>query len=130
MDATPVAIIEGQSFQLRMNQTAFLPTSNLYVTFQSISEDSRCPEANPKTGKSVACFWSGQVTANIQVSMNNGQTNQTVKLTLPGSVNTKTVSKDTVGNYQLEVKQILPRAIIDESIAPGDYVVTLVLTKA
>ncbi len=125
----PGPISLGQPFDLKEGQSATLPGSNLTVKFATISEDSRCPDSNPKTGKSVACFWSGQVTANIEVSENSG-TAQTVKLTLPGSVNTKTVSKDKVGNYQLEVKQILPHAIIDEAIAPGDYIVTLVVTKA
>lgn len=127
MDATPVPIVQGQPFQLKMNQTAFLPTGNLYVTFLRISEDSRCPDANPKTGKSVACFWAGQVTANIEVR-ETGQASQTVKLTLPGSVNINTTSKAKIGNYQIEVKQILPRAIIDIEINPADYVVTLVVS--
>lgn len=129
MDATSVPIMQGQSFQLKMNQTAFLPADDLYITFLSISEDSRCPEANHGTGKSVACFASGQVTADIKVTMNNGQASQTVKLTLPGSVNTNTASKVTMGNFQLEIKEILPRAVIDDDIAPGDYIVTLVVTK-
>jgi hypothetical protein len=127
-DATPVPIIQGQPFQLKMNQTAFSPTGNFYVTFLKISEDSRCPDANPKTGRSVECFWAGQVTADIRVSEDNGRVSQTVKLTLPGSVNTNTTSKAKVGNYQIEVKEILPRAVLDVDIDPNDYVVTLVVS--
>lgn len=117
----------GQPFSLKMGQYAVPSGTNLKLKFIRISEDSRCPDANPQTGKSVECFWSGQVTADIEVS-ENGRVSQTVKLTLPGSVNTSTTSKVKIGNYQLEVKEILPRAVLDVDINPTDYVVTLVIS--
>lgn len=118
----------GQPFDLKEGQTATLAENGMTLRFGEISEDSRCPEANPGTGKAVECFWSGQVTAVIEV--NEGvRSGQMVKLTLPGSVNTKTTSKVMVGSYQLEVKQILPKKYLDVDIQPGDYAVTLVLTK-
>ncbi|MBN9387374.1 MAG: hypothetical protein J0I20_04915 [Chloroflexi bacterium] len=122
----PVSL--GQPFSLKMGQYAVPSGTNLKLKFVRISEDSRCPDANPQTGKSVECFWSGQVTADIEVS-ENGRVSQTVKLTLPGSVNTHTTSKAQVGNYQLEVKEILPRAVLDVDINPADYVVTLVISQ-
>jgi hypothetical protein len=124
--AGPVSL--NRPFSLKMGQSATLSGTNLTLKFVRISEDSRCPDANPQTGRSVECFWSGQVTADIEVS-ENGRVSQTVKLTLPGSVNTNTTSKDKVGNYQIEVKEILPRAILDVDINPNDYVVTLVISQ-
>lgn len=122
----PVSL--NQPFSLKVGQFAVPSGTNLKLKFTQISEDSRCPDANPQTGKSVECFWAGQVTADIEVS-ENGRTSKTIKLTLPGSVNTQTTSKASVGNYQIEVKEILPRQVLDVAIDPANYTVTLVVSQ-
>lgn len=49
-----------QPFLLGYEQTAYLATDELYVTFSAVLEDSRCPT-------DVDCVWSGAVTVELQL---------------------------------------------------------------
>lgn len=55
----------GQEFDLGVGKTAKLSNGSLKVTFNAVSEDSRCPDG-------VNCMWAGKVVANLTVANAEG----------------------------------------------------------
>ncbi len=124
-----ISINVGQTFLLKINQSAILAKTGEVIKFTSISEDSRCPDSDGN--KSVACVWAGQVSAVIEVNQANNPA-VSVKLTLPGANNSATIPASAItklGNNQLQLLRVEPRMIIDKTINSPDYVVTLQITN-
>lgn len=124
-----ISINVGQTFLLKTNQSAILAKTGEVIKFSSISEDSRCPDSDGN--KSVACVWAGQVSAVIELNQANNPA-VSVKLTLPGANNSANIPASAItklGNNQLQLLRVEPRMIIDKTINPADYVVTLQITN-
>jgi len=50
----------GQEFELKINQEAMVEGEGLAVVFESVLEDSRCPEG-------VDCIWSGNAKIKVEL---------------------------------------------------------------
>ncbi|MFC2059292.1 hypothetical protein ACFLTS_06650 [Chloroflexota bacterium] len=50
----------GQEFSLRIGQTAAIAGEDLRISFDEVTEDSRCP-------RNVTCIWEGRVSCVVQV---------------------------------------------------------------
>lgn len=65
----------GEEFSLSIGQTARITGENLQITFEEVTEDSRC-------AKDVTCIWEGQVRAAVQITDSDSQ--DKITLTQPG----------------------------------------------
>ena len=109
----------GQEFQVAVGHTATLSAGNVRVVFNGVSEDSRCPAG-------AQCAWAGQAVVQISVSLPNAQP-VGYNLVLGGSV----PASDTAaaGLYSIRLRALDPLGAEGETIRPGDYVATLLITK-
>jgi hypothetical protein len=106
----------GQEFELKINQEARIEGEALAVVFESVVEDSRCPEG-------VDCIWSG----NAKIRLKSGKQKQT-----PATVelNTDVGSKgSSYLNYEISLVALKPRPKADKPIQPNEYRATLIVTK-
>jgi hypothetical protein len=106
----------GQEFELKINQEAMIEGEALAVEFESVLEDSRCPEG-------VDCIWSG----NAKIRLRSGKQKQT-----PAAVelNTHIGSKSSSYlNYEIRLVALKPRPKADKPIQPNEYRATLIVTK-
>jgi hypothetical protein len=106
----------GQEFELKINQEAMIEGEALAVVFESVVEDSRCPEG-------VDCIWSG----NAKIRLRSGKQKQT-----PAAVelNTNVGSKSSSYlNYEIRLIALKPRPKADKPIQPNEYIATLIVTK-
>lgn len=106
----------GQEFELKINQEALIEGEALAVVFESVVEDSRCPEG-------VDCIWSG----NAKIKLRSGKEKQT-----PAGVelNTHVGSKSaSYLNYEISLVALKPHPKADKPIQPNEYRATLIVTK-
>lgn len=114
------AIIAGinQPFQLRINQTATIENEGLRVTFQDVTEDSRCPIG-------AQCFWEGQATVAVGIAK-DGQDLGTLSLTLRAGM--EHLATTTLDEYTIQLAAVDPYPKQGRQTQPSDYVVTLVVS--
>lgn len=106
----------GQEFDLKINQEAMIEGEGLAVMFESVLEDSRCPEG-------VDCVWSGNAKIRIRLSKQK-QTPTTIEL------NTDVGSKSSSYlNYEIKLIALKPRPKADKAIQPDEYKAALIVTK-
>ncbi|MGH9755428.1 MAG: hypothetical protein ACREA2_21835 [Blastocatellia bacterium] len=106
----------GQEFDLKINQKAMIEGEGLAVVFESVPEDSRCPEG-------VNCVWSGNAMIRIRSSKQK-QTPATIEL------NTDVGSKSSSYlNYEIKLVALKPRPTADKAIQPSEYKAALIVTK-
>ena len=106
----------GQEFDLKINQEAMIEGEALAVVFESVLEDSRCPEG-------VDCIWSGNAKIRLR-SVKQKQTPAAVEL------NTHVGSKSSSYlNYEISLVALKPRPKADKPIQPNEYRATLIVTK-
>jgi hypothetical protein len=106
----------GQEFELKINQEAMLEGEALTVEFESVLEDSRCPEG-------VDCIWSG----NAKVRLRSGKQKQTSAAV---ELNTDVGSKSSSYlNYEIRLVALKPRPKADKPIQPNEYRAVLIVTK-
>ena len=106
----------GQEFGLKINQEAMIEGEGLAVRFESVLEDSRCPEG-------VDCIWSGNAKIRLR-SVKQKQTPAAVEL------NTDVGSKSSSYlNYEIRLVALKPRTKADKPIQPNEYRATLIITK-
>ena len=106
----------GQEFELKINQEAMVEGEGLAVVFESVLEDSRCPEG-------VDCIWSG----NAKIKVRSGKQKQT-----PAHVelNTDVGSKSSSYlNYEIRLIALKPRRKADKPLQPNEYRASLIITK-
>lgn len=122
----------GEAVELKPGETALVAEPQLRVTFDKVTEDSRCPS-------SVSCAWSGIV--NVQMTAaSQSQPSETFVVggaTDGYGVITKAIPQASgptnwpYGNFVVELKQVTPYpARTDKHIAPGVYRATVVITTA
>ena len=106
----------GQEFEMKIDQEALLEGEGLTVRFDSVLEDSRCPEG-------VDCIWSGNAKIRLKPSKQK-QTPATIEL------NTDAGAKSSPYlNYEIKLVGLKPRPKADAKVQPDEYKVTLIVTK-
>jgi hypothetical protein len=104
----------NEPVQLAPGQSAVFKAEKLEVTFVELISDSRCPS-------DATCFWQGTVTVRLAIR-SNGKTTQH---------EADAANDVTVDRYVVDVLDVLPaRGPERQRIAPGDYRVTLKVTRS
>lgn len=117
----------SQSFNLKLGQSAEIPSANLVIYPQEVLEDSRCPSGPIDIAPD--CYWSGQVRLLLQIKSDNEY------------IENLEVSNITPSNYQdfqIVLENITPLSlvtlnnqnkVIPVDIKPSEYIFTLKLEK-
>ena len=107
----------GEELSLGIGQTARITGQDLTISFQKVTEDSRCP-------RDVTCIWAGQASCSVRLTRGNSSYN--IVLTEPGL--TEQYTRESYNGYQLAFRvQPYPRE--GEKITPDDYRLLLVVSK-
>ncbi|MEW6035863.1 MAG: hypothetical protein AB1529_04580 [Candidatus Micrarchaeota archaeon] len=107
----------GEPFRLKLDQTAYIQSENLYVKLTDIPQDSRCPS-------DVTCIRAGDTT--VVLSVKKGSVDLgTVRLTSENSVE----ASGEVGGYSVSFLAVEPYPVSTDPIQREEYVVTLRVTK-
>jgi hypothetical protein len=106
----------GQEFDLKINQEAAIEGEGLAVVFESVLEDSRCPEG-------VDCIWSGNAIIRIRSSK---QKHAPAPIELNTNVGTKSSS---YLDYEIKLVALKPRPKVDRPVQSNEYKATLIITK-
>jgi hypothetical protein len=106
----------GKEFEIKIGQEAMIEGEGLAVVFESVPEDSRCPEG-------VDCIWSGNAKVKLRSSKQK-QTPATIEL------NTNAGPKSSSYlNYEVSLVALKPHPKADKSIQPDEYKATLIVVK-
>src|SRR5256885_11855957 len=106
----------NQSLDLKVGQTVSVQGTPLKVSFQSVADDSRCPE-------DVTCVWAGNAKVVLRVS--KGRQPATT-INLNSGLNPKHISYQ---GYDIKLADVKPLRNTHRKISQSDYVITLVVTK-
>jgi hypothetical protein len=106
----------GQEFDLKINQEAMIEGEGLAVAFESVLEDSRCPDG-------VDCLWSGNAKIRIRSSKQK-QTPATIELNTDAGPKSSSYL-----NYEVRLVGLKPRPKPDEAVRPHEYKAALIITK-
>jgi len=106
-------------FQLKIDQTAFIESENIRVTFLNVTEDSRCPA-------DVVCVWEGQVTVLLNV-MHNEEDLGDFDLTIRGGNEGKAIK--TFDGYPIQLMKVDPYPFASQPRELTDYVATLLVSE-
>ena len=106
----------GQEFEMKIDQEALLEGEGLTVRFDSVLEDSRCPEG-------VDCIWSGNAKIRLKPSKQK-QTPATIELNTDAGAKSSSYL-----NYEISLVTLKPRPKAGAKLQPNEYKATLVVTK-
>ena len=106
----------GQEFELKINQEAAIEGEGLAVVFESVLEDSRCPEG-------VDCIWSGNAKIRIRSSR---QKHAPAPIELNTNVGPKSSS---YLDYEIKLVELKPRPKADKPVQSNEYKAALIITK-
>lgn len=107
----------NQSFELKVGQSATVPGLPK-ITFKGVTEDSRCPE-------DVTCVWAGNAKVLLWIKRGGGA-HSYVNIILNSGLNPK---HTVYQGYDIKLTEVKPPRNTKTKIQPGDYVITLVVTK-
>lgn len=109
----------GREFKLGHGQEAEVEGAGLRVRFSSVADDSRCPVG-------VNCIWEGdaEVRLDVRAAAGGGEGRQ---VTLHTSDRFGREARHAGHVFRLVALAPQPKA--DEKLKPGDYVLTLTVTK-
>ena len=113
--SSPRSVPLAEEFTLTPGQTAQVEGADLFVTFDSVSSDSRCPEG-------VNCIWEGDATVVVSIRMGDQPASQR-------ELHTPRNSETDAGSYRLRLVRLVPLPRADASPAPGDYRATLLVNR-
>jgi hypothetical protein len=102
----------GDEFTLRVGQSAAITELGLWMRFNQVVDDSRCP-AN------VVCVWEGDGAVLMEVAPLNGDSKESV---LHTSVEPHSIP---LGRAELRLVKLDPYPAASGAIDPNAYVVTL-----
>jgi hypothetical protein len=106
----------GQEFELKINQEAAIEGEGLAVVFESVLEDSRCPEG-------VDCIWSGNAKIRIRSSKQK-------HAPAPIELNTNVGPKNSSYlDYEIKLVALKPRPKADKPVQSNEYKAALIITK-
>ncbi len=115
--SAPRAVGLAERFTLAPGQTAEVAGTGLRVTFESVSADSRCPA-------DVTCVWEGDAAVIVSVQVTAGARTQD-ELHTSGRYPTEV----DAGEYRVRLVEVVPVPRSGASPAPGDYRVTLLVSR-
>ncbi|MEW6722448.1 MAG: hypothetical protein AB1324_04250 [Candidatus Micrarchaeota archaeon] len=107
----------GEPFKLKLDQTAFIESENLYIKLTDIPQDSRCPS-------DVQCIRAGDTTIVVEAKK-GAQTLGTVRITSENSVE----QVAALDGYVVSFLAVEPYPVSTDPIQREEYVVTLKVTK-
>jgi hypothetical protein len=109
----------GRAFKLRAGQQVTLKGKSLRIKFAAVEEDSRCPA-------DVKCVWAGNAAVRLDVRTNRRDGKS---LTLNTSDRSSSGDEARYEGYKFKLMDLSPYPQSDRKIMPGDYVVTLLVSK-
>ncbi|MEV6429060.1 hypothetical protein [Nocardia sp. NPDC051463] len=107
----------GAEFTLAPGNTMRVDDDRVRVSFDKVSQDSRCP-------KDVDCVWEGDATVIATVTVGSTPSRQELHS------NRRLASAAIVDGYRIELKTLSPEPLSSQSISPSDYRVALLVTRA
>ena len=117
--ASPRSAVSGQElgkpFELKAAEV--LAIDGFRITFEGVSEDSRCP-----TG--VQCVWAGDAAATFTLEKQPAAAEQRTLHT-----NGRYERQTDYDNFRIRLEDLKPYPKQGGDIAPGDYRATLVVTR-
>ena len=115
--SAPRAVSLAERFTLTPGQTVEVEGTGLRVTFESVSADSRCPV-------DVTCVWEGDAVVIVSVQA-TGSARVQHELHTSGRYPTQADAAE----YRVGLVEVAPAARSGASPAPGDYRVTLLVSR-
>ena len=115
--SAPRVVSLAERFTLAPGQTAEVEGTGLRVTFESVSADSRCPV-------DVTCVWEGDAVVMVSVQA-TGSARLQHELHTSGRYPTEA----DAGDYRVRLVEVAPAPRSGASPAPGDYRVTLLVSR-
>ena len=106
----------GQSFELRVGETATLEEEGLTIGFTGVTNDSRCPI-------DVVCIRAGDATLRLTLRR-APQPATVVEVKTPG------LPDAVYDGYSIEVRTLLPAPRAATPTDPNSYIATLVVDRA
>ena len=103
----------GQPFELAAGQTAVLASEALRVTFETVSNDSRCPAG-------ATCVWEGDASARFTLAK-QGQEKSFVEL----HTNARFDRQASYHGYRVVLESVRPYPKLNQTIPPTAYVARL-----
>jgi hypothetical protein len=106
----------GQEFTLRLGQTAQIEGEQLSITFNGVSEDSRCP-------RDVLCIRAGEVKCEMTVTYQGSSSS--ITLIQPGMTEP---ASETYRGYRI-IYSVEPYPDAGKPISPAEYRLNLTVQK-
>ncbi len=113
----PGPVTLGESFVLRIGQSARIEAEALHVGFEDVPADSRCP-------KGEQCVWEGDATVRVWLRKATEP-----KETLELHTSSKADRAVSALGYEVLLLRVDPYPVSGRTIARGDYAATLELTR-
>ncbi len=107
----------GQEFSLSIGQSAVITDENLEITFEEVTEDSRCPEG-------AVCVWEGRVVCLVKIT--EGDTSYNIELAQPGL--SDDYANETFKGYQFTFN-VEPYPEVGKEILSSEYRLLLTISK-
>jgi hypothetical protein len=107
----------GQEFDLPAGQAATVEGELLVVTFDAVTADSRCPIG-------VFCIQAGEAVVSLEARRLPSTTASLVLKTQP-----ETEALGFFQDYEIRLVELRPHPRLGETIAPRDYVATLLVRR-
>lgn len=108
----------GRAFDLRVGERVIMRKTRLSLRFLPVRDDSRCPS-------DVTCVWAGN--ARVQLLATNGRETKTI--TLNSNISAPSPADGSFAGYTVKLVNLNPYPLSKRRIAPGGYVVRLVVTQ-
>ena len=105
-----------QEFDLKLGQSVVVGAERLKINFDSVVQDSRCPEG-------ATCVWAGN--AKIALTLRKGS-GKSSSVELNTNLNPKQTS---YLGYEIKLTALRPHPKVNTSIDKKSYVATLIVSK-
>jgi hypothetical protein len=109
----------GESFTLGISESKRIEATDLTVSFQEVSSDSRCP-------KDVNCIQAGEALVQLALRSGSGES-VVIELTVPPGGSSATKS---FGAFLITIIELDPQKISTQEIDPSAYVATIKIVRA
>ena len=114
--ASSDSLILNDTTSIAFNDTVGNTTENIWISFDSLGTDSRCPV-------NVVCIWEGN--AEIFFRMFNDECNSTYKL----NTNPTFAQETILQGYRIELIDLLPYPHTDSLFTDNDHCAQFVISK-
>lgn len=113
----PESVAIGESFSLRVGDSASIEAEALQIGFEDVSADSRCP-------KGERCIWEGDATVRVWLQKAPGP-----KDTHELHTSSKEQGAVSYLDYGVRLLRLDPYPVTGRTIARGDYLATFEVTR-